>query len=177
MARNRILFDILAFICGIATIMLIVFLIRDSNNFLGLLGVLTGGFVMGFIAYNNDGIKIALFTGLGVFIFGLITGILIITGVLGEMTTAEGLQGIVNAIVGPIIIIIALILILLSGVIGAILAIGAAIGGAIGQNIWDDNKGEEKVTEYQQVSNVCQSCGAKNPPDNTYCKDCGRKLR
>lgn len=177
MARNRILFDILAFICGIATIMLIIFLIQDSNNLLGLLGILAGGFVMGFIAYNNDGIKMALFTGLGLFVFGLITGILIIIGVLGEMTSAEGLQSIVNAIVGPIIIVIAIVLILLSGLIAAILAIGAGIGGAIGQNIWNDSKGEENFTEYQQISNICQSCGAKNPPDNTYCKDCGGKLR
>ena len=181
MTRNRVLFDILAFFLGIAAFVAYLFIAQENiSTLLSLLMVVFSGFVMGFVAFRRDGIKIALFTGLGIFIMGVATAALMIVGVFESLASAEGLDQLGIAIAGPIFIVAAIILFILSLVTGGLLSLGALIGANIGKNVWKDQpdmKYQNYAPPNQAIGIICQNCNWKNPPDNRFCKNCGVKIQ
>ncbi len=202
MARNRKLVNILGFVLGIGIAAVLMFVLGPLNASidapLKISGFLVGGFIVGFVGYKNDGIKISTFFSMALGVLGIILGVLITTGALaflGDIETAsEAIFGFVIATlgwVGGIFLIIAFIV----AAVGFIIT--AAIGSAIGNLIWRDKEKEVEARGAYQVSQqayqpvqtqpqvqptqkqssvFCSSCGTSNKREDTFCTNCGLKL-
>lgn len=202
MARNRFLFDLLGVILGGAVAYLVGFFITPGGTggsiSLTVGGILGGGVILGFFAFKNDGVKIAGILGGLAALLGIIAGITLLTGAAGIFGDLGA--DLLTAIVGPVLSVVGIvigIIIMISGVvIGVIFIASAAIGSAIGEAMWKDKAAEpvtSATTPYQPTqvvtapveatpiqqprSIVCANCGVSNPGTDSFCTNCGAKLR
>ncbi|NPD89156.1 MAG: hypothetical protein HGN29_10555 [Asgard group archaeon] len=202
MPRNRFLFDLLGLVLGLGTSYLLGFYLELAGSggsiAVSVGGFLAGGFILGFFAYKNDGVKIAgIIFGI-VALLGIIFGIIIFTGIGGIFEVfAENLIGaLIGTALAPVFIVIAIMLIVGGIIIGGLFVAAAAIGSAIGEAIWKDKEAlpvTSSTTPYQPTqvvtapveptpvrqprSIVCANCGVSNPGTDSFCTNCGAKLR
>ena len=205
MARNRFLFDLLGTIVGLGIMIpMTIFLNTGDFGTIGFtaLGVVLGGGVLGFLAYRNDGVKIAgTISGL-IALFGIIIGVLMFT--LGEEFAEAITENVLTAFIGGIgailIWVIAIIFIVAMIVASIIFAGSAAVGSAIGEAVWKDKAGDEPDVSapyqpvqpaqavYQPVGQAaqpvkkagevfCTNCGGTNNATDEFCTSCGGKLK
>ena len=130
-------------------------------------------------------------------VIGIIVGIIMITGGGAILGTIDNL---LEAVIGPVLGIVSIILgfiIMIAVVIaGALFVAAAAIGSAIGEAVWKDKQAEpvasagapyqptqvvtapiEPIPVQQSRSIVCANCGVSNPGTDSFCTNCGAKLR
>ncbi len=200
MARNRALVNILGFILGIGIAAVLMFVLGPLNasidSPLKISGFLVGGFIVGFVGYKNDGVRISTIFSIALGALGIIMGVLIASeslAFLGDIETAsEAIFGFVIGTlgwVGGIFLIIAFVVAAISFIITA------AIGSAIGNLVWRDKEKELETRgtyqvqqQYQpvqtqqlqttQTSNsiFCSNCGTSNKGEDSFCVSCGAKL-
>ena len=204
MPRNRILFDLLGVVLGVAVAFLIGFFIQTDATGTSVVvtvgGILAGGLILGFFAYRNDGVKIAgIICGL-IAAVGIIFGIIMITGAGDFLTVfAEDIfSAILGTVLAPVFIIIAIMLIVGSVIVGLVFVGASAIGSVIGEAVWKDKRAlpvAQTVSEgtykpispddYQPTpaaqqpyakSKVCPNCGISNTGTENFCTNCGSKL-
>jgi hypothetical protein len=202
MARNRFLFDLLGLVLGGAVAYLVGFFITPGgtggSTAVTVGGLLAGGAILGFFAFKNDGVKIAAILGGIVSLFGIIVGIVMITGSAGVFGDLG--NDLLTLIVGPALtivgIVVGIILMVAGVVIGLIFIAAAAIGSAIGEAIWKDKEALPKAdagAPYQPTqvvtapaepapiqqprAVVCANCGVSNSGTDSFCTNCGAKLR
>lgn len=147
MARNRFLSNLVALIVSLAITYPLVHFI-DNITRGGTISVnagafLFGGFMLGLLAYKNDGIKIAAVISIVIFILATIVGVMMIVGggAIGDFS-----KNVVEQIFGPILgltfIIIGIILIVGFAISAGLFIVASAIGSAVGNNIWRDKEKE-----------------------------------
>ncbi len=203
MGRNRFLSNLVALIVSLAITYPIVHFI-DNVTRGGTISVnagafLFGGFILGLIAYKNDGIKIAAIISITIFILATIVGVMMI--VAGGGTIGDFSQDVVEQIFGPILgltfIIIGIILIVGFAIAAGLFIVASAIGSAIGNSIWRDKEKELEARgayspdayqpaqqpyqqPYQQPQQarvkLCQYCGTEVPSSDSFCINCGAKI-
>ncbi|MHA1223156.1 MAG: hypothetical protein ACTSP3_07850 [Candidatus Heimdallarchaeaceae archaeon] len=199
MTRNRLLFDFLGLIVAFAVAVPIIIFIKP-NGLSGIAvtagGILAGGFLLGFISFKNDGVKIsAILCGL-IALTGIVFGILMITGGQSIMGSIDNfVEAIVGPVIGITIIILGIIFMVALIVIGGLLIGVAAIGSVIGEAVWKDKQAilsKEDISYqpadqplYQPVdppkstkpkAKVCPNCGVSNIGEGDFCTNCGAKL-
>ena len=199
MARNRVLFDLIGIAAGIAVAFLVSYFTDVSgygNAAITAGGFLVGGFALGFFGFKNDGIKIAgIICGLTI-VLGLILGVIMITGggaVLGSIDNL--IEAVIGPVLGVVTIILGIIFMIALAIAGALFVAAAAIGSAVGEAVWKDKQAEhisttstyqpapavtapEEPTPVQHSrSVVCANCGVSNPGTDSFCTNCGAKLR
>ncbi len=209
MARNRLLFDILGIAAGVAIAVPIALFVNLGGDY-GDIGIsagsfLIGGFVLGFLAYKNDGIKIAGALSGILIILGIIGGVLIFT--IGETLAETMSENLLGALIGiPLgvgFIVVGIIMIVVLIVASLLFVAASGIGSAIGEAVWKDKKGDVEVATvatgayqpinpaqaaYQPVQQpakpvkqagevFCTHCGATNVAVDEFCTSCGGKLK
>ncbi|MCG3225686.1 MAG: hypothetical protein H7645_02100 [Candidatus Heimdallarchaeota archaeon] len=200
MARSRVLFDLIGVVVGVAVAYLTTYFTDVSgygNTAITAGGFLVGGLVLGFFAYKNDGVKIAgIICGLTI-VLGLIVGIIMITGGGAILGTIDNLlEAVIGPVLGVVSIILGVIIMIAVVIAGALFVAAAAIGSAIGEAVWKDKQAEpvasagapyqptqvvtapiEPTPVQQSRSIVCANCGVSNPGTDSFCTNCGAKLR
>ena len=202
MPRNRFAFDLLGLILGLGTSYLLGFYLQlggtGGSIAISVGGFLLGGFILGFFAYKNDGVKIAgIIFGL-VAIVGIVFGVIMFAGVGGifEAFAENIITAVIGSVLAPVFLVIAIMLIVGGIIIGGLFVAAAAIGSAIGEAIWKDKQAEpvasagvpyqptqviiapEEPTPVEQPrAFVCANCGVSNPGSDSFCTNCGAKLR
>jgi hypothetical protein len=202
MARNRFLFDLLGLILGGAVAYFVGFFITPSgtggSTALTVGGLLAGGAILGFFAFKNDGVKIAGIVGGLIALLGIIAGIVLITGATGIFGDLG--NDFVTILIGPALTVVGIfvgIIIMIAGVVICLIFVAAAaIGSAIGEAVWKDKEAlpaasvtapyqptqvvsaPVEPTPVQQVKSVvCANCGVSNPGTDSFCTNCGAKIR
>ena len=202
MPRNRFIFDLLGLVLGLGTSYLLGFYLElggtGGSIAVSVGGFLLGGFVLGFFAYKNDGVKIAgIIFGL-VALLGIIFGVIMFTGIGGifEVFAENIITAIIGSVLAPVFFVIAIMLIVGGIIIGGLFVAAAAIGSAIGEAIWKDKQAEpiasagvpyqptqvvtapvEPMPVEQPRAVVCANCGVSNSGTDSFCTNCGAKLR
>ena len=207
MARNRLLFNFLATISGLAILIAPIFIFRNIDN-AGVFGlfateVVIGGAILGFLGYKNDGLKIAGAISGIIAIFGIVFGILIMTkgAEIVPYIFPANIAGVILGIIGAVVTIVFGFLFIIALIIAAALFVGsAAVGSMIGNGVWRDKAKEElEAGETLQPSNAsqaaykpvkqptepvrkagevfCTNCGATNVAEDEFCTSCGSKLK
>ncbi len=148
MGRNRFLSNLIALIVGGAIIYPMVNFIditsRGGTISANVGTFLLGGFLLGLIAYKNDGIKIAAFISITVFILATILGVIMIVsggGAIGDFSK-DVVEQIFGSVLGFTIIVIGIILIIGFAISAGLFIAASAIGSAIGNSIWRDKEKE-----------------------------------
>ena len=202
MPRNRFIFDLLGLVLGLGTAYLLGFYLElggtGGSIAVSVGGFLAGGFILGFFAYKNDGVKMAgIIFGL-VALLGIIFGVMMFSGIGGffEVFAENLITAIVGTVLAPVFIVIAIMLIVGGVIIGGLFVAAAAIGSAIGEAVWKDKEALPDVsttTPYQPTqvatapieptpiqqpkSVVCANCGVSNPGTDSFCTNCGARIR
>lgn len=210
MGRNRFLSNLIALIVGGAIIYPIVNFIditsRGGTISANVGTFLLGGFLLGLIAYKNDGIKIAAIISLTIFILATILGVIMIVSGGGaiEDFSKDVVEQIFGSVLGFTIIIIGIILIVGFAISAGLFIAASAIGSAIGNSIWRDKEKEFEARgayspdayqpaqqpyqqpqqpyqqPYQQPQQVrvkvCHYCGTEVPSSDSFCINCGAKI-
>jgi len=148
MSRNRFLSNLVALIVSLAITYPIVHFI-DNITRGGTISVnagafLFGGFILGLLAYKNDGIKIAAVISITVFILATIVGVMMIAGGGGAIVdfSKNVVEQIFGSVLGLTFIIIGIVLIAGFAISAGLFIVASAIGSAIGNNIWRDKEKE-----------------------------------
>ncbi len=148
MSRNRFLSNLVALIVSLAITYPMVHFI-DNITRGGTISVnagafLFGGFILGLLAYKNDGIKIAAIISITVFILATIVGVIMIVsggGVIGDFSQ-DVVEQIFGSVLGLTIIVIGIVLIIGFAIAAGLFIAASAIGSAIGNSIWRDKEKE-----------------------------------
>lgn len=203
MPRNRLLFNSLATFIGLGLTIVLMFAIQadsSADSPLAISGFLGGAFILGFLAYKNDGIKISLIISIVVAVIGIILGIMIMTDVSTWFSNPDNVGGLIFGLTFGVLGVFGGVLIIIMFVVGAALFfISGIIGSLIGNLVWQDKQKELEASgrAYQPIIQpeqqtyqptqvaqpvkqvntiVCPNCGATNKTTDNFCISCGQKI-
>ena len=151
MRKSRSLSNIFAIIIGVVAIVGIGYLGSYLNiGWLVLVGIFVGAVLIGFFAYGDDGVKLAVIFGFVLVVLGVITAVILYSQ-FGQLTgSADNIaEAIGNIIGGILILVLAIFAIIGSIVVAVIMAIGSVIGRAIGRSVWDER--ERQTVKYAKT--------------------------
>jgi len=149
--KSRSLSNIFAIIIGVVAIVGIGYLGSYLNiGWLVLVGIFVGAVLIGFFAYGDDGVKLAVIFGFVLVVLGVITAVILYSQ-FGQLTgSADNIaEAIGNIIGGILILVLAIFAIIGSIVVAVIMAIGSVIGRAIGRSVWDER--ERQTVKYAKT--------------------------
>jgi len=149
--KSRSLSNIFAIILGVVAIVGIGYLGSYLNiGWLVLVGIFVGAVLIGFFAYGDDGVKLAVIFGFILVVLGIITAVVLYSQ-FGQLTgSADNIaEAIGNIIGGILILVLAIFAIIGSIVVAVIMAIGSVIGRAIGRSVWDER--ERQTVKYAKT--------------------------
>jgi len=182
-ARNRTLWNIIAILIGIGVIVGVTYLASLTDiGWLVLVAIFAGAFAIGFFAYKNDGVKLAVLFGVGVIILGFVFAIIFYVQVGELLNSAEGLDAIGATIGGILLLVLAIFAVVGSIITAIVMTTGSLIGRAIGSSVWKDAEKEAQIygqysAQSNKTQNSCPNCGKINPLDTTFCNHCGAQLK
>lgn len=202
MLHNRTFRDILAVIVFFASFVGLYILsaqlqAMSSTIVVFIVAIVGPGLLLGFFAYKNDGIKIALVISVIVIVAGIIFGIVMAVagqGMLASISSQSNVVGVLAAsVLGVTILVFGIIFIFGSIISVGLLLLIVAIGSALGELVWQDKKHEQPTlgppqypTGTQATSQTpqpsgqaiyCTNCGAPLTANETFCPNCGTQIK
>ncbi|UJG44927.1 MAG: hypothetical protein K9W46_07030 [Candidatus Heimdallarchaeum endolithica] len=151
MRKSRSLSNIFAIFIGVVAIGGIGYLGSYLNiGWIVLVGIFVGALLIGFFAYGDDGVKLAVIFGFILVVLGIITAVILYTQ-FGQLTgSADNIaEAIGNIIGGILLLVLAIFAFIGSIVVAVIMAIGSVIGRAIGRSVWDEK--ERQTAKYAEM--------------------------
>lgn len=200
MARNRFLFDLIGIIAFFGSTIPVFLFSRTDGYGAAVIwgaGLFGGALLLGFLAYKNDGVKIAAIMAGLIALAGIVIGVLMIIGGAAVIDSINSMGELIFGVVfGPVLIVLGIIFLIAVIVVGGISIGIAAIGSAIGEAVWKDKQNQKFTATpgqtyvpshdaYQPIAAakpqssgaiVCKNCSVSNPAGDKFCTNCGAKL-